>query len=119
MHDVCVKCMFGEYYSPGRTASHREQLLNTTSLLSCHMAACVAPQEPNTVKRQVEVVSYIPKYYSECCQDATTDFILTSGVPQKVDVVPLGSMFSLHRPKSVRIMCPWESSRMFSGFRSL
>lgn len=45
--------------------------------------------------------------------------ILTSGVPQKVDVVPLGSMFSLHRPKSVRMMCPCESSRMFSGFRSL
>ena len=42
----------------------------------------------------------------------------TSGVPQNVDVVPLVSMFSLHRPKSVRMMWPCESSRMFSGLRS-
>lgn len=44
--------------------------------------------------------------------------IHTSGVPQNVDVVPLGSMFSLHSPKSVRMMWPCESSKMFSGFRS-
>lgn len=41
-----------ECHSPGRRAFRREQLLNTTSLLSCHTAACVAPQELNTVERQ-------------------------------------------------------------------
>lgn len=68
MHDVCVKCKFCEYYLPGHRASHREPLLNTTSLLSCHRAACVAPQELNTVEgsRQVQLVSYITKYYSVC-----------------------------------------------------
>lgn len=39
---------FNKSYSPGRTASHRERLLNTTSLPSCHTAACVEPQELNT-----------------------------------------------------------------------
>ena len=43
----------------------------------------------------------------------------TSGVPQKVEVVPLCSMFSLQSPKSVRTMCPCESSKIFSGFKSL
>lgn len=43
----------------------------------------------------------------------------TSGVPQNVEVVPLCSMFSLQSPKSVKTMCPWESSKMFSGFKSL
>lgn len=43
----------------------------------------------------------------------------TSGVPQKVVVVQLGSRPSLQRPKSVRTMWPCESRRMFSGFRSL
>lgn len=43
----------------------------------------------------------------------------TSGVPQKVEVVPLCSMFSLQSPKSVKTMCPCESSRIFSGFKSL
>lgn len=43
----------------------------------------------------------------------------TSGVPQKVEVVPLCSMFSLQSPKSVKTIWPCESSRMFSGFKSL
>lgn len=33
-------------------------------------------------------------------------FTLTSGVPQKVEVVPSGSTPSLHRPKSVSTTCP-------------
>lgn len=37
-----------ESYSPGRTASRRERLLDTTSLLSCRTAACVEPLELNT-----------------------------------------------------------------------
>lgn len=40
--------MQGELYSPGRRASRRELLLNTTSPPSCHMAACVEPRELNT-----------------------------------------------------------------------
>lgn len=43
----------------------------------------------------------------------------TSGVPQKVVVVLLSVRPSLQRPKSVRTICPDESNRMFSGFRSL
>lgn len=43
----------------------------------------------------------------------------TSGVPQNVVVVLLSSSPSLQRPKSVRTMWPCESSRIFSGFRSL
>lgn len=52
-------------------------------------------------------------------QSRDPESALTSGVPQKVDVVPLCSMFSLQSPKSVRTMCPCESSKIFSGFKSL
>lgn len=48
---------YNKSYSPGRTASHRERLLNTTSLPSCHTAACVEPQELNTADGE-EGVSY-------------------------------------------------------------
>ena len=40
----------------------------------------------------------------------------TSGVPQKVLVVPMPSMPSLQRPKSVSVMWPWKSSQQ-SKFR--
>lgn len=57
---------------------------------------------------------------SECVPASVYLFVSpTSGVPQNVVVVPLASRPSLQRPKSVRTMWPWESSRMFSGFRSL
>lgn len=52
-------------------------------------------------------------------RSGTKSRVPTSGVPQKVDVVPLCSMFSLQSPKSVRTMCPCESRRIFSGFKSL
>lgn len=39
------------FYLPGHTASRTGPLLSTTSLLSGHTAACVAPQEPNTGKK--------------------------------------------------------------------
>lgn len=38
-------------------------------------------------------------------------FLLTSGVPQKVDVVPSGSTPSLHRPKSVRTTWPYSHKK--------
>ena len=50
--------------------------------------------------------------------------MITSGamysiVPQKVFVVSSSKTDSLHRPKSVILIFPVLSSRMFSGFRSL
>lgn len=54
-----------------------------------------------------------------CVCGESRDLLCTSGVPQKVVVVPLASTPSLQRPKSVRTMWPCESNRMFSGFRSL
>ena len=41
-----------------------------------------------------------------------------SMVPQKVWVTAPSWMASLQRPKSVNLMCPLKSRRMFSGFKS-
>ena len=50
---MCVYVCF-EYLnsSPGRTSSHRAQLLNTTSPPSYHTAAYGAPRAPGTVSKQ-------------------------------------------------------------------
>lgn len=41
-----------------------------------------------------------------------------SGVPQKVLVISPSLIFVFERPKSVILMCPCQSSNMFSGFKS-
>lgn len=94
----------------------------------------------NLLKNDISLSGWLHFFHS-----AYLDFIfsLTSGVPQKVEVVPSGSTPSLHSPKSVsttwpcahktqvilnctkhkgfrrshRLTC--ESRRIFSGFRSL
>lgn len=50
----CVTTVYCEWlcYAPGRTASRRELLLSTTSLLSYHTAACAEPQELNTAEKE-------------------------------------------------------------------
>lgn len=63
-------------YSPGHTASHRERLLNTTSLLSCHTAACVEPQELNTADGEEDVSYYSdsPNIWQSTCFEPADRF---------------------------------------------
>jgi hypothetical protein len=41
--------------------------------------------------------------------------IVTSGVPQNVLVVPMPSMPSLHKPKSVSVIWPWNKQQLISN----
>lgn len=107
-------------------AFHRAPIPGTTSRQCGHTPASGEPQEPNTEEKKQRKVqcksNIIPQksYWGHTNDEQMSkDVSFTSGVPQKVVVVPLGSRPSLQRPKSVRTMCPCESSRMFSGFRSL
>ncbi len=43
-------------------------------------------------------------------------FLLTSGVPQKVEVVPSGSTPSLHKPKSVSTTWPYTHKTQAGTF---
>lgn len=109
-----------------RRASHRALIPDTTSQLCGRTPASEGPQGPSTVRRarkkkeskHVQRVS-VHARVSVVIKSKLRSLICTSGVPQKVVVVPLASRPSLQRPKSVRTICPCESNRIFSGFRSL
>lgn len=107
--DECKRC---QIHSRVHRASRRAPIPDTTSQLCGRTPASGGPQEPGTESQEAKM--------SECVPASVYLFVSpTSGVPQNVVVVPLASRPSLQRPKSVRTMWPWESSRMFSGFRSL
>lgn len=83
-------------------------------LLLQHLGSWTCPIRPGRSRRRVSGGAH-----RGCESESTRGAPRYSGVPQKVDVVSPCTMPSLHKPKSVRAMCPSESSRMFSGFRSL
>lgn len=102
-------------YSRVHRASRRAPIPDTTSPLCGRTPASGGPQGPGTESKEATMSKCVP-----ADDPSMYLFVLpTSGVPQNVVVVPLASRPSLQRPKSVRTMWPWESNRMFSGFRSL
>ena len=65
-------------------------------------------------------VSFFQYMYTDSANDVLIfDTYMYSTVPQNVLVVASPNSDSLLKPKSVRTTCPWSSSIMFSGFKSL
>lgn len=111
MQQPTVNCFTASADVRGCRSSHIALFPDTTSPRSCHTAPYEEPPAPNTAEREAQ-----PKVEeSNCRTEAWTKnppglnhSPLTSGVPQKVEVVPSGSTPSLHRPKSVSTTWPWR-----------
>jgi len=90
---------------------------NSTNLLLFHAHFLLKSQVPLNKIIQQSIQIKIIKLYLNYIN--LLDNYMYSIVPQNVCVRAPSCICSLHKPKSVNLICPSASNRIFSGFKSL